>query len=70
MSLDQITPIVITWNEEPNIKRVFEQLTGAHEGVVVVYNSSNDSTLELLAGSPKAAFFANWVRTIQNRATA
>jgi len=49
--LDQITPIVIVWNEEPNITRVFDQLTWARD-VVVVDSGSVDGTLELLAGYP------------------
>ena len=49
--LDQITPVVITWNEEPNIKRVFDQLTWARD-IVVVDSGSVDATLGLLAGYP------------------
>ena len=49
--LDQITPIVITWNEEPNIKRVFDQLTWARD-VVVVDSGSVDGTRGLLAAYP------------------
>ena len=39
--LERVTPVVITWNEEPNIKRVFDQLAWAHD-VVVVDSGSSD----------------------------
>jgi glycosyltransferase involved in cell wall biosynthesis len=46
--LPQITPIVLTWNEEPNIRRVFDKLAWAQK-VVVVDSGSTDQTLSLLA---------------------
>lgn len=41
--LDQITPLILTYNEEPNIGRVLERLTWARE-VVVLDSGSTDRT--------------------------
>lgn len=60
--LDQITPIVIAWNEAPNIKRVFDQLNWASD-VVVVDSGSTDKTLELLAGYPNVRVFPQTFRS-------
>jgi glycosyltransferase involved in cell wall biosynthesis len=54
--LADITPIVITWNEEPNIARVFGRLSWATR-VVVVDSGSTDGTLELLARYPNVRVF-------------
>jgi glycosyltransferase involved in cell wall biosynthesis len=56
--LEQITPIVITWNEEPNIRRVFDQLTWARD-IAVVDSGSTDGTLALLAGYPNVRLFTH-----------
>jgi glycosyltransferase involved in cell wall biosynthesis len=58
MSLE-ITPIVLTFNEEPNIARTLEQLRWARS-VIVLDSFSTDATLEL------ARRFDN-VRVIQHR---
>jgi glycosyltransferase involved in cell wall biosynthesis len=50
--LSQITPIVITWNEEPNIGRALGRLDWARE-VLVVDSGSTDGTLEIAASHPK-----------------
>lgn len=41
--LDQITPVILTWNEDANIARVLEKLRWARE-VIVVDSGSTDST--------------------------
>lgn len=48
--LQQITPIVLTWNEEPNIRRVFDKLVWAN--VVVLDSGSTDQTVPLLGTYP------------------
>ena len=60
--LNEVTPVVITWNEEPNIKRVFDQLVWARD-VVVVDSGSSDGTLALLAGYPNVRVFENAFRS-------
>lgn len=44
--LDQITPVILTYNEAPNIGRTLERLTWARE-VVVVDSGSDDDTLDI-----------------------
>jgi glycosyltransferase involved in cell wall biosynthesis len=53
--LDQVTPIVLTWNEEANIERVFGQLAWAQR--IVVDSNSTDSTIDLLARYPNVQIF-------------
>jgi glycosyltransferase involved in cell wall biosynthesis len=51
--LDQITPLVITLDEAPNIERTLEQLRWAHR-IVVIDSGSTDGTLEIVARYPQA----------------
>jgi glycosyltransferase involved in cell wall biosynthesis len=45
--LTQITPLIITYNEAPNIRRVLERLEWARR-IVVVDSGSTDETLDIL----------------------
>lgn len=47
MDLSLITPLILTYNEEPNIDRTLNQLTWAKE-IIVVDSFSTDETLEIL----------------------
>jgi glycosyltransferase involved in cell wall biosynthesis len=49
--LDRVTPVVLTWNEEANVRRTLDGLRWARE-VVVVDTGSTDRTHELLGGCP------------------
>lgn len=49
--LEKITPVVLTYNEEPNIGRVLERLHWAKE-VVVVDSISADRTAEIVSSFP------------------
>ncbi|MGH6616005.1 glycosyltransferase family 2 protein [Sphingomonas sp.] len=51
--LDQITPMVITYNEEPNIARVLDQLTWAKR-ILIIDSGSTDETLAIIARYPQA----------------
>src|SRR5258705_4385454 len=44
--LDQITPLILTYNEAPNIARTLEKLRWARD-IVVVDSFSNDDTAEI-----------------------
>lgn len=57
--LDQITPLILTYNESPNIARTLSHLSWAKE-IVVVDSFSDDDTVELAASFPN-------VRVIQRR---
>jgi glycosyltransferase involved in cell wall biosynthesis len=46
LMFDQITPLILTWNEEANMGRVLEKLRWARE-VVVVDSGSTDRTREI-----------------------
>ena len=51
-SLDQITPLILTYNEEANISRTLAGLSWAQR-IVVIDSFSTDSTLELLTQHPQ-----------------
>ena len=51
MELDQITPLVLTYNEEPNLRRCLERLRWA-KGVVIVDSGSTDATVAIAAEFP------------------
>jgi glycosyltransferase involved in cell wall biosynthesis len=50
--LSQITPLILSYNEAPNIGRTLEQLRWARE-IVVVDSFSDDDTLEILSRMPQ-----------------
>lgn len=51
MKPDVITPLVLTWNEEPNLRRCLERLRWARE-VVVIDSGSTDGTAAIAAEFP------------------
>ena len=54
--LDAITPVVLTYNEAPNIGRTLEPLRWARD-IVVVDSGSDDETLAIVARFPQARVF-------------
>jgi len=54
--LDQITPLILTYNEAPNIGRNLRQLSWASD-IVVVDSFSDDDTIALTATLPQARVF-------------
>lgn len=54
--LDQITPLILTYDEAPNLGRTLEQLRWATD-IVVVDSFSNDDTLEIISRFPQARVF-------------
>jgi len=51
-----ITPLILTFNEAPNIARTLERLSWATD-IVVVDSGSIDATREILAGYPQVRVF-------------
>ncbi len=54
--LDQITPLILTYNEAPNIGRTLERLRWAGE-IVLVDSFSDDETLEIASGFPQVRIY-------------
>ena len=54
--LEQITPLVITYNEERNIERSLQRLTWANR-IIIVDSFSDDATLTILASFPQVEVF-------------
>lgn len=54
--LDKITPLILTYNEAPNIDRTLKKLSWA-EQIVVIDSYSTDETLEILAFYPQVKVF-------------
>jgi glycosyltransferase involved in cell wall biosynthesis len=52
----EITPLILTFNEAPNIRRTLAQLSWAKD-IVVVDSGSTDATREILAGVPQVRVF-------------
>ena len=57
--LDLITPLILTYNEAPNIERTLEQLCWARD-IVVVDSFSDDETVEIASSFPQ-------VRVVQRK---
>ncbi|HEV8371331.1 MAG TPA: glycosyltransferase family 2 protein [Pyrinomonadaceae bacterium] len=54
--LDQITPLILTYNEESNLERTMNQLSWASD-IVVVDSFSDDDTTKIASGFPQARIF-------------
>jgi len=54
--LNQVTPLILTYNEAPNIGRTLAQLRWARD-IVVVDSFSDDETLEIASSFPQARIF-------------
>jgi glycosyltransferase involved in cell wall biosynthesis len=54
--LEQITPIILTWNEASNIGRTLDPLQWARD-IIVVDSLSDDETLDIVARTPQARVF-------------
>jgi glycosyltransferase involved in cell wall biosynthesis len=50
--LEQVTPLIITYNEEANIRRTLSKLTWANK-ILVVDSGSTDATLDIAKSSDK-----------------
>lgn len=64
--LEKITPLILTFNEAPNIARTLQRLTWAKR-IVVVDSYSNDATLEILQSYPQVELFQRKFDTHANQ---
>src|SRR5215475_4967355 len=63
---ENITPLILTYNESPNIKRILERLTWARR-IVVIDSYSNDETLDLLKSFPQVEVYQRKFDTAANQ---
>jgi len=54
--LEQITPLILTYNESPNINRTLAKLTWAKR-IVIIDSFSDDGTLEIIRQYPQVEIF-------------
>ena len=52
MHLDQITPLILTYNEEPNIDRTLSKLTWASQ-ILIIDSYSDDRTIKIAESYPQ-----------------
>jgi glycosyltransferase involved in cell wall biosynthesis len=64
--LDKITPLILTYNEAPNINRTLQQLTWA-EQIIIIDSYSTDETLEIIQNYPQAQIFQRQFDTFANQ---
>jgi glycosyltransferase involved in cell wall biosynthesis len=64
--LDQITPVLLTYNEDQNIGRTLSHLAWAKD-IVVVDSGSTDGTLAVLARFPNVRVFSRRFDTHGNQ---
>ena len=64
--LDRITPVILTFNEAPNIERTLSRLTWAKQ-IVVVDSYSTDETLDILKTYPQVQVFQRRFDTHANQ---
>jgi glycosyltransferase involved in cell wall biosynthesis len=64
--LQQITPLILTYNESPNVGRMLERLQWARE-IVVLDSFSEDDTLEVASRHPQVRVFQRRFDTHQGQ---
>ncbi|BAU63911.1 glycosyl transferase family 2 [Stanieria sp. NIES-3757] len=64
--LEDITPLILTYNEAPNIGRTLAQLTWAKK-IIIIDSYSTDTTLELLHSYPQVQIFSRNFDTFANQ---
>ena len=64
--LEEVTPLILTLNESPNIDRTLQHLTWAKR-IVVIDSYSTDTTLEILQSYPQVQIFKREFDTHTNQ---
>ena len=63
---ESITPLILTYNEAPNIGRILRRLTWAKR-IVVIDSYSTDETLEILRSFPQVEVYQREFDTAANQ---
>jgi glycosyltransferase involved in cell wall biosynthesis len=66
MKIEAITPLILTYNEAPNIDRTLQQLTWATE-IIIIDSYSSDETLEIIKSYPQIKLFQRKFDTHTNQ---
>jgi glycosyltransferase involved in cell wall biosynthesis len=64
--LDQITPLILTFNEAANLHRTLQRLTWAKQ-IIVIDSYSSDTTLDILRSYPQVQIFQRTFDTHTNQ---
>lgn len=64
--LEEVTPLILTFNEAPNIDRTLQRLSWA-KTIVVIDSYSSDKTLEILQSYPQVQIFQREFDTHTNQ---
>lgn len=64
--LEQVTPLILTFNEAPNIDRTLQRLTWAKR-IIVIDSYSTDETIEILQSYPQVEIFQRKFDTFANQ---
>jgi glycosyltransferase involved in cell wall biosynthesis len=56
VNIDTVTPLILTYNEAPNIARTIDQLNWAQE-IIVLDSYSTDETINILGSYPQVKIF-------------
>lgn len=64
--LEEVTPLILTFNESPNIDRTLQHLTWAKR-IIVIDSYSTDQTLEILQSYPNVEVFQREFDTHANQ---
>lgn len=64
--LDSVTPLILTYNEAPNIRRTLEKLTWARE-ILIVDSFSTDETLTIAKSFPQVRIVRRKFDTFANQ---
>jgi glycosyltransferase involved in cell wall biosynthesis len=66
MHLDQITPLILTYNEEPNIDRTLSKLTWASQ-ILIIDSYSDDRTIKIAESYPQTKILQRQFDTHTNQ---
>lgn len=66
MQIEEITPLILTYNEAPNIDRTLEKLTWAKQ-IVVIDSYSTDETVQILQFYPQVEVFQKQFDSFANQ---